>query len=59
MAMYGVAIIPLIRKLDQKEIMQKGFADDGNAAGSLQNLRKMLDLVETTGKGFGYFVKPS
>ena len=59
MAMYGVAIIPLIRKLDQKEIMQKWFADDGNAAGSLQNLRKMLDLVETTGQGFGYFVKLS
>ena len=59
MAMYGVAIIPLIRKLDQKEIMQKWFADDGNAVGSLQNLRKMLDLVETTGQGFGYFVKPS
>ena len=39
--------------------MQKWFADYGNVVGSLQNLRKTLDLVETTGQGFGYFVKPS
>ena len=40
-------------------MLQKWFADDGNAVGSLKNLRKILDVVETTGKGFGYVVKPS
>ena len=59
MAMYGVAIIPLIRKLEIKDKMQKWFADDGYLVGSLKNLRKILDVVETTGKGFGYVVKPS
>ena len=59
MAMYGVAIIPLIRKLETQDVLQKWFADDGNAVGSLKNLRKILDVVETTGKGFGYVVKPS
>ena len=40
MALYGVAKIPLIKKLDTKYAMQKGYADDGNVVGSLQNLRE-------------------
>ena len=43
----------------KSDVMQKWFADDGNVVGSLTNLRKILDVVETTGKGFGYLLEPS
>ena len=59
MAMYGLAIIPLIKLLSVDDVTQKRYADDGNAVGKLSNLRTVLDKIVSLGKFFGYHVKAS
>ena len=59
MAMYGLAIIPLIKFLSVDDVTQKWYADDGNAVGKLSNLRTVLDKIVSLGKFFGYHVKAS
>ena len=39
MAMYGLAILPLIEKVSDDNLIQKWYADDGNAAGSVEALK--------------------
>ena len=45
MAMYAIAITPLIRSLKNDEIKQVLFADDATAGGSLMGLRRWWDLI--------------
>ena len=45
MAMYGTAKIPLIKLLSVDNVIQKCYADDGNAVGKLNNLRTVLDKI--------------
>ena len=59
MAMYGLAIIPLIKLLSVDNVTQKWYADDGNEVGNLSNLRTVLDKTVSLGKFFGYHVKAS
>ena len=59
MAMYGLAIIPLIKLLSVDNVTKKRYADDGNAVGKLSNLRTVLDEIVSIGKFFGYHVKAS
>ena len=59
MAMYGLAIIPLIKLLSVDNVTHKWYADDGNAVGKLGNLRTVLDKIVPLGKFFGYHVKAS
>ena len=59
MAMYAIAITPLIRCLEDKEIKQVWYADDATAGGSLTNLRKWWDLIVETGPAFGYYPNAS
>ena len=59
MAMYGLAIIPLIKLLSVDDVTQKWYADDGNAVGILRNLRTVLVKIVSLGKFFGYHVKAS
>ena len=59
MAMYGLAIIPLIKLLSADDVTQKWYADDGKAVGKLSNLRTVLDKIVSLGKFFGYHVKAS
>ena len=66
MAMYGLAIIPLIKLLSVDDVTQKWYADDGNAVGKLRNLRTVLDKIVSrlpresiTATIFGYHVKAS
>ena len=59
MAMYGLAIIPLIKLLSVDDVTQKWYADDGNAVGKLSNLRTVLEKIVSLGKFFGYLVKAS
>ena len=59
MAMYGLAIIPLIKLLSVDDVTQKWYADDGNAVGKLSNLRSVHDKIVSLGKFFGYHVKAS
>ncbi len=44
MAMYGIAILPLIQGVQSGKIVQKRYADDGSAAGKLEELKQFLDL---------------
>ena len=55
MAMYGISIMPMIRKLNPS-IVQKWYADDGSMAGTLPDLLDAFKTLKTIGKAFGYFV---
>lgn len=61
MAMYALAITPLIRKLFdlQPETKQVWYADDSSGAGTCHNLRKWWDCVSMIGPKYGYFPKSS
>ena len=56
MLMYRIAIRPLILKLQTPRIVQKWYADDGNAAGSLQQLHELFEDPSNQGPSFGYHV---
>ena len=55
MAMYGLAILHLIQKVSDDNLIQKWYADDGNAAGSVKAL-KFLSKLKLHGPSFGYNV---
>ena len=40
MKMYGIAKLPLMERVREIDVMQKWYAEDGNAAGSIDNLKK-------------------
>ena len=54
MLMYGIAIKPLILKLQTPRTVQKWYADDGNAAGTLQQLHELFENLSNQGPSFGY-----
>ena len=54
MAMYGTAILPLMKKVAQPNTCQKWYADDGNAVGDLATLRRLYDDLKIHGPGYGY-----
>ena len=54
MAMYAIAITPLIHHLNQEGTKQVWFADDATAGGSLKNLKAWWDQISELGRGFGY-----
>ena len=58
MAMYGLATIPLIRKLNGicKQIW---YVDDSAACGSIDQLRIWWNQLSAEGPAFGYFVNAS
>ena len=58
MAMYGLAAIPLIRRLNGP-CKQVWYADDSAALGSLEHLHSWWDRLTTEGPSCGYFVNPS
>ena len=58
MAMYGLAIIPLIRRLDGL-CTQVWYADDCMAAGKLLQLSEWWNKLASEGPGFGYFTNAS
>ena len=56
MAMYALAIVPLIHKLrnNSPEVKQVWYADDATGAGSCEGLRQWWDQIERLGLTFGY-----
>ena len=54
MVIYGLATIPLIRKLDGI-LTQVWYADDSMAAGKLSNIREWWDKLTSEGPYYGYF----
>ena len=57
MAMYALAVVPLIRQLRHavSEVSQAWFADDATAAGSLSSLLQWWQHLSSIGPKFGYF----
>ena len=54
MAMYAVAITPLIRRLEDSETKQVWYADDATAGGSLNHLKAWWDRISAVGPDYGY-----
>ena len=61
MAMYGVAIRPLIDELSEicesGELCQTWYADDGSGGGKLAKLKQWFDLLNQRGPKYGFFIK--
>ena len=58
MAMYGIAILPLITRLHNDSMTQKWYADDGSVVGKLKDFRALFDKLTQLGPKYGYFVNP-
>ena len=58
MAMYGIAILPLISRLDSDSLTQKWYADDGSVVGKLKDIRALFDKLTQLGPNYGYLVNP-
>ena len=54
MAMYGIAILPLIDLIQKTNITQKWYADDGKITGSLKDLKAVHEQLKKHGPAFGY-----
>ncbi len=59
MAMYAIAIRPLIDRIARTSTLQVWFADDAAGGGKIQCLRKWWDLLNLYGPSYGYFVNAS
>ena len=59
MAMYAVAITPLIRYLEEEKTKQVWFADDATAGGGLIGLRRWWDCIIENGPAYGYYPNPT
>ena len=55
MAMYAIAITPLIHQLEDEGIKQAWYADDATAGGSLKHLKDWWDRIVEFGPGYGYY----
>ena len=59
MYLYGLALLPLVKKLQEKtQGVQVWYADDSGIADSLPNIQRWLDELCEIGPGFGYFPEP-
>ena len=56
MAMYGLATLELIDKLEDQNLTQKRYADHGNMSGSLESLQLVVDKLYGQGGAFGFNV---
>ena len=55
MAMYAIAITPLINHLEDESVKQIWYADDATACGKISNLRTWWDQITNKGPDYGYF----
>ena len=58
MAIYGIAILPLISRLHNDSLTQKWYADDGSVVGKLKDIRAVFDKLTHLGPNYGYLVNP-
>ena len=56
MAMYEIAILPLIKRLHNHSMTQKLYADDGSR--KLKDIRALFDKLTQLGPKYVYFVNP-
>ena len=55
MAMYAIAITPLIQRLEDHGVKQAWYADDATAGGALKQLKQWWEGIAELGPDFGYF----
>ena len=55
MAMYAIAITPLIHQLEDDGIKLAWYADDATAGGSLKHLKEWWDRMVKLGPDYGYY----
>ena len=55
MAMFALASVPLIKKIETEGAQQAWFADDASAGGRLKALKLWWDRLLTLGPMYGYF----
>ena len=55
MAMYAIAITPLIHHLKDTAVHQAWFADDATAGGNLTNLKEWWEQIVRLGPDYGYY----
>ena len=55
MAMYAIAITPLINDLEDKSVKQIWYTDDATACGNILNLKIWWDEISKKGAEYGYF----
>ncbi|KAL5474553.1 hypothetical protein EMCRGX_G026514 [Ephydatia muelleri] len=58
MAMYAIATVPLIEKLQSPNTKQVWYADDATAGGTLLNLKAWWTMLSSSDPSYGYFVNP-
>ena len=58
MAMYAIATVPLIEKLQSTNTKQVWYADNATAGGTLLNLKAWWTMLSSSGPSYGYFVNP-
>ena len=59
MAMYAIAITPLIQRLGDRTTTQVWYADDATAGGSLNHLKAWWDCISAIGPDYGYYPNAS
>ena len=60
MLFYGMALMPLIRKLrNTKKYVQSFNADDASCCGTFENMKVWLDEIIAIGPKYGYYPEPS
>ena len=59
MAMYAIAITPLIHRLEDRATKQVWFADDATPGGSLNHLKAWWDRILAIGPDYGYYPNAS
>ena len=56
MAMYGIAILPLLTRFHNDSFTQKWFADGGSVVGKLKDISTLFDKLTQLGPKYGYLV---
>ena len=59
MAMYGIAILPLISRLHNDSLTKKWYADDGSVVGKVKEIRALFHKFTHLGSKYGYLVNPT
>ena len=59
MAMYAIAVNPLINNLKRDAMKQVWFADDASAVGNLSDIRAWWECLKKVGPDYGYFPNAS
>ena len=59
MAMYALAVLPLIKDFKNCNTKQVWYADDSSAGGRLNNLKAWWESLVERGPAYGYFANPN